>query len=187
MTARSLDGTEWLAVQVRAGRERSSADHLRQRDIDVFLPFYREPRQWSDRVKQLERALFAGYVFCRPHGAALRTILVAPGVIRIVGDGQGPLAVPAAEIGAIQQIIDACLLAAPWEFVQIGQRVRVESGPLRGADGIVLLIKGNRRLVLSIPLLQRSVAVEMHADWLTVPLPIASPSLPERAAGSGAG
>lgn len=56
---------DWFAVQVWSGREHLSARHLAQRGYDVFLPCSRERRRWSDRIKVVERALFAGYVFCR--------------------------------------------------------------------------------------------------------------------------
>lgn len=160
---------DWYAVQVWAGREQLSATHLQQRGYEIFLPCYREHRRWSDRVKTIERALFAGYVFCRLHAEGAAKIVTAPGVIRIVGDGRGPLPVPAAEIEAIQRIVETKLTAEPWEVVDAGQRVRIEFGPLRGTEGIVLKVKNRHRIVVSIPMLQRAVAVEMEPEWISIP------------------
>jgi transcription antitermination factor NusG len=154
---------------VWAGREHLSAQHLRQRGYEIFLPCYRDHRRWSDRVKTIERALFAGYVFCRLQMPAVAKIVTAPGVIRIVGDREGPVPVPAPEIEALQRIVATRLAAEPWEMVDVGQRVRVEVGPLRGMEGVVLMVKNRHRLVVSIPLLQRAVAVEMEPDWISVP------------------
>jgi hypothetical protein len=95
-----VDDSEWFAVQVWAGREQCSVNHLRLHGHHVFLPCYCEHRRWSDRIKKIHRALFAGYVFCRQPAATLAAILKTPGVIRIVGDGRHPLPIPAGEIEA---------------------------------------------------------------------------------------
>jgi transcriptional antiterminator NusG len=160
---------EWFAVQVRSAREQISALHLRERGYEVFLPCYREHRRWSDRIKVVERALFAGYVFCRLEPGVSGKIVTAPGVIRIVGDNSGPLSIPAHEIEAIQRIVATTLSAEPWPVPRVGQRVRIELGPLQGIEGIVLAVKNHQRLVVSIPLLQRAVAVELDSNWISVP------------------
>lgn len=156
----------WLAVHVWAGREQISARHLRLRGYEVFLPCYRERRRWSDRVKTIERALFDGYVFCRADHDVVNRIITAPGVIRIVGNREGPLPVSAHELDAIRRIVDASLQVEPWAMPQVGQRVMVEAGPLSGIEGVVLVVKNSHRLVVSIALLQRAVAVEIESDWV---------------------
>jgi len=166
---RRYDEMDWFAVQVWVGREHASAEQLRLRGYDVFLPSYQRHRQWSDRVKKIECALFPGYVFSRANANAAAKIVASPGVLRIVGDGAGPVAVPMREVDAIRRIVEARLSAEPCEYLCAGQRVCVERGPLRGTKGVVLMLRNRRRLVVSIPLLQRSVAVEMDADWLSVP------------------
>lgn len=163
-------GEDWLAAQVRAGREQVSAGHLQMRGYEVFLPCYRERRAWSDRVKTVERALFSGYLFVRPSGAELAKMISAPGVIRLVGDGRQPLPIAAAEIENIQRVVGTGARTLPWPFLHAGQKVRIEVGPLRGAEGIVVRAKGSDRLVVSVPILQRSVAVELQAAWVTAPL-----------------
>jgi transcription termination/antitermination protein NusG len=159
---------EWFAVQVWSGRENISARHLRQRGYEVFLPCYREQRLWSDRIKSVERALFAGYVFCRAQPEVVGKIITTPGVIRVVGDDRGPLSIPACEIEAIQQIVATRLSMEPSPVPHAGQRVRMELGPLRGVEGVVLEMKNHHRLVVSIPLLQRAVAVEVDSEWISI-------------------
>jgi transcriptional antiterminator RfaH len=171
ITAQSFNGTtpgEWFAVQVQSGREQLGASHLRVRGYEVFLPLYRERRQWSDRIKFATRALFAGYVFCRVD-AAVAKLVTAPHVIRVLGDDRGPTPVAAAEIAAIQQIVETQLAVEPWQMLHAGQRVRIEVGPLQGLEGVVLLVRNRHRLVVSIAMLQRAVAVEMEPDWVSVP------------------
>jgi transcription termination/antitermination protein NusG len=159
---------EWFAVQVWTGREQVSARHLGQRGYEVLLPRYRERHRWSDRIKVIERALFAGCVFCRLAPQIFGKVVLAPGVIRIVGNSQGPLPIPASEIDAIQRIVATPLPAEPWPVPHVGERVRVERGPLRGLEGVVVLVKNVRRLVVSVSVLQRAVAVEIDADWISV-------------------
>lgn len=165
----NLDSTEWFATQVRIGREHHCAHHLQMRGYEVFLPCYSENRRWSDRTKTIRHPLFAGYLFCRVSGEVMGKIVTLPGVVRIVGDGRRPIAIPAGEIEALQRIVAADLKPQPWPFLETGRRVRLEVGPLRGTEGIVVKSGGGERVVVSISLLRRSVAVEVDAAWLGVP------------------
>jgi transcription antitermination factor NusG len=159
---------EWFAVQVWTGREQHSVTELTRRGFEVFLPCYREHRRWSDRIKTIDRALFPGYLFCHSAAAGIGSVLQSPGIITIVGAGTTPLAVPTAEVDAIRQIVETRLLVEPWPFLQTGQRVRIERGPLRGTEGVVLAWHNGHRLVISVPLLQRSIAVELDPTWVSV-------------------
>jgi transcription antitermination factor NusG len=158
---------DWFAVQVWARREFLCANQLRSRGYEVFLPHYKESRRWSDRIKVVECPLFAGYVFCRtPHNVA-GSIITTPGVIRIIGDGRRPVAVAREEILAIRCLVDAGMAAQPLPGLHVGQRVRVLDGPLRDVEGVILRIKNRHCLVLSMSLLQRSVAVEIDSAWVS--------------------
>jgi transcription antitermination factor NusG len=163
------DSREWFAVQAWACREQTCAGHLRARACDVFLPCYSAHRQWSDRRKNVVLPLFPGYLFCRVGADVHAKIITTPGVIRIVGDEHGPLSVPEQEIAAIQRMVDAHLTIEPWPFLHVGQRVRIEVGPLRDMEGVILAAKKRHRLVVSVTLLQRSVAVELDPEWVSVP------------------
>jgi transcription antitermination factor NusG len=170
----------WFAVQVRAGREHVSAEHLRLRGYEVFLPCYRERRRWSDRTKLIVRALFAGYVFCRIVECVEARIVTAPGVIRILGDGSGPVPVPEHEIESIKRVIETQLSVEPWPMPQAGQKVRFETGPLRGLEGIVLMAKDRNRLIVSVSLLRRAVAVQIDSRWISwAPLAPRITAIPE--------
>lgn len=161
-------GRQWFAAQVWAGREHLCARRLSVRGYEVFLPSHRVRRKWSDRMKAVDRALFAGYVFCRLSGDAVGKLITTPGVIRIVGDGSRPLPVPREEIESLQRVIDMALAVEPWEFLQVGQRVRIVEGPLRDTEGIVLRTSNRHRLILSVSMLQRSIAVEVEPAWVHV-------------------
>jgi transcription antitermination factor NusG len=160
---------EWFAVQVRTGREHVAAHHMRSRGYHVFLPCYTERRRWSDRFKDVECALFAGYVLCLIDGEVVAKLITSPGVIRVVSDGQRPAAIPHEEIEAIRRLVETGMKVEPWQGLQAGQRVRIDRGPLRGIDGVVLSVKGRHRLIVSISVLKRSVAVELDPDCVSIP------------------
>jgi len=117
---------EWLAVRVSAGRGQWAARHLRLRGYRTFLPCYCERRSWSDRIKNVERVLFAGDVFCRIHAAIVATVVGTPDVIHIVADGSRAIPVPDDQIEAIQRIVEASGSAEPWPFVE-GEPVRIDA------------------------------------------------------------
>jgi transcription termination/antitermination protein NusG len=154
----------WVALQVRPRSEKLVTNALNSKGIEVFLPLYTTRRRWSDRVKELELPLFDGYVMCRLDLQYRLPALTIPGVIQFVGFGRQPVPIDAAEIAALQAVVKSGLPSAPWPFLQVGQRIRVEHGPLRDLEGILLQVKGTQRLILSVSLLQRSVAVEVDRD-----------------------
>jgi transcription antitermination factor NusG len=118
-------------------------------------------------VKELELPLFDGYVFCKLNLLYRMPALTIPGVIQFVGVGKTPVPIEEGEITALQSVIKSGLPSMPWPFLKVGQQVRVEHGPVRGLEGILLQVKGSHRLVLSVSLLQRSVAVEVDRDSIT--------------------
>jgi transcription antitermination factor NusG len=156
----------WYAVQVRSQHEDIVARHLRVRGLEAFLPLYRQQHRWSDRFKELELPLFPGYVFCQFDPRNRLPVLTVPGVVHVVGAGKNPVPIDETEIAALQAAVKSGLPRQPWPFLEIGQRVRIENGPLCGIEGILLGFRGHQRLVLSITLLQRSVAVEMNEEWI---------------------
>jgi transcription antitermination factor NusG len=114
----------------------------------------------------VELPLFPGYVFCRFNPADRLPILTAPGVVQIVGVGKVPAPVDDNELAAVRRILDSRLLAEPWPFLNVGERVLVAHGSLNGLEGIIVALKKNCRLVVSVTLLNRSVAVEIDRSWI---------------------
>jgi transcription antitermination factor NusG len=158
---------QWFALRIKPQREKIVASALRSKGYEEFLPLYRCRRRWSDRIKEMDLPLFPGYVFCRFDVHSRLPILVTPGVLLIVGVGKTPSPVDDSEIAALQSIVKSGLQAEPWPFLKIGQRVRIEHGSLEGVEGILVAIKKPYRLVVSVTLLQRSVAVEIDHHWAT--------------------
>lgn len=150
----------WCAVQVRPRYEVLVAAGLRAKGYREFLPMYRIKRQWSDRRKEIEVPLFTGYVFCKLDAQIPWTIVSTPGVIRIVGTKKEIAAIDDKEIEAIRIAAGSGKKVQPCEYVGTGDRVRITNGPLAGVEGIVTGYT-NRRLALSVSLIQSSVSVEV--------------------------
>ena len=157
----------WFALQVRSRHEMGIALALRGKGYESFLPTYRCRKNWSDRVKEVESPLFPGYLFCQFDSQDRLPILTTPGIIQIVGYNRQPIPIELSEISAIQTLVASGVPNQPWPYLQVGDKVRIDSGPLRGLEGLLVEFKGNRRLVLSVTLLQRSVAVEMESAFVT--------------------
>lgn len=172
VTACTLDGNRtwdlpaedsqpgWYAAYTCANREKKIATQMEQRRIEHFLPTYISVRLRKDRRVRLAMPLFPGYVFVF---LALRDrlqVLQIPGVVHLVGFNGYPAPLDPGDIDRLRAALNQ-LRTEPHPFLTVGRKVRVRSGPLAGADGILLRRKNGCRVVLSLELIQRSVAVEV--------------------------
>jgi len=169
----------WFAILARTSREKTASLLLENAGYECFLPISKYMRRWSDRMKEIEVPLFPGYFFCRMNPYNRLPVLITPGVIQIVGVGKTPIPVEEEEIAAIQRVGKSGLSTMPWPYLEVGHVVRIEEGPLQGLTGIVLKIKSGLKLVLSVNLLQRSVAVEIDGSWISEAYPV-RPSADQR-------
>ena len=158
----------WFAVRVKSRAEKAVAMMARNKGFEEFLPLYASRNRWSDRTKSVEMPLFPGYVFCRLNPERRLPVLTIPGVLHFVGIGKTPFPVADAEVAAIRRAVACGLSAEPWPFLEVGQRVRLERGPLAGIEGILLEACKEQRLIVSVTLLQRSVAVAIERHWVTL-------------------
>ena len=156
----------WFAVRVRSNHERVASAFLRNSGYEEFLPAYKEQRRWSDRSKEMEQFLFPGYVFCRLDPSQRLPVLKAPGVVDLVGFARVPAPIPDVEIESIRRMVQSSLLVMPWPFLEVGNKVLIERGPLAGVEGILDEVKGKCRLIVSVNLLQRSVSAEVDRSWV---------------------
>ena len=163
----AAEGFPWYALQVWSRREAIIANHLEGQGLECFLPIYKSTRQWSDRKKEVEQPLFPGYLFCRFDLQNRRPVLMIPGVQQIVGIGRTPMPVEDGELDSIRQALASGLKNEPCPYFAIGERVRVNYGSMVDLEGILTNFKGSNRVVLSVTLLQRSVAMEVDLAWVT--------------------
>jgi len=157
----------WFAILARTSREKTASLLLENGGYECYVPIVKYKRQWSDRIREVEVPLFPGYFFCRMNPHNRLPVLMTPGVIQIVGVGKTPIPVEEEEIAAIQRVGKSGLETMPWPYIEVGHVARIEEGPLRGLTGIVVKIKSGMKLVLSVSLLQRSVAVEIERRWIS--------------------
>jgi len=158
----------WYALQVRSRKESYVASQILGQGYECLLPTYKSIRRWSDRIKELDQPLFPGYLFCRFDFSNRRPVITTPGVLQVVGNGRTAISVPEEEIQALQLALSSGMAKQPWPYLEVGQRVRVNYGTLTGLEGILVNVKGNHRVVLSVTLLQRSVALEVETSWLSL-------------------
>jgi transcription antitermination factor NusG len=168
---RAVTGPNWYALQVNCRKESSIASQIEGRGFECFLPTYKSLRKWSDRTKEIDQALFPGYLFCRFDYQERQPIITAAGVVQVVGNGRIAIPVPDAEIEALQVAVSSGVPAQPWPYLKAGELVRVNYGHLSGLEGILVNFKGNHRVVLSVTLLQRSLALEVDLSWVSAVAP----------------
>lgn len=146
--------------------EKMVSDQLRGKGYEEFLPMCWSRRLWSDRVKVIQMPLFTGYLFCRFDPENRFAILTTPGVCTIVGRGRTPLPVDANQVESIRLAVRSGQGVEPWPRLEVGNKVRIEVGPLSGVEGTLLRHKGTTHLILGVTLMQRAVAVEIDETWV---------------------
>jgi transcription antitermination factor NusG len=165
----------WYAVYVRPRHEKCVALQLRLKTIEHFLPTYEEVRKWKNGCRmQVELPLFPGYVFTRiPLSQRLR-VLTCPGVIRFVGFNQDLTPIEDHEVESLRLGLKTNL-ARPHPYLTVGTKVRVRRGPFEDRIGILMRHERRFRVIISMDLLKRAIAVEMDLADVDVVLP---PSVP---------
>lgn len=154
------EAQHWYAVYTLPRHERSVADHLHERGLETFLPFYTEQRIWNDRRVNVEMPLFPGYVFVQMHLANKSILLSRPGVIRIVSFGSVPAVIPDEDIAMLRSTLKTWR-AAPYPFLAAGSPVRIKAGPFAGLCGKVIRRDGKFRLVVALDMIQSAIALEV--------------------------
>jgi transcription antitermination factor NusG len=164
--AESYSGREplWYAAYTSANHEKRVAEQFVQRSVEYFLPLYRSVRRWKDRKVNLQRPLFPGYVFVRIELRNRLKVLQVPGVAKLISFNGTPAALPQGEVDALRTSLLKGAHAQPHPYLAIGRQVMVTKGPMAGLQGVLKRKKGNARLVVSIELIQRAMAVEIDED-----------------------
>ena len=158
----------WYALYTRSHCEQLVYEQLAAKGFHLLLP---KIQVWSQRAgvrHRIEVPMFPGYLFLHSlvDSATYLEVRQARGLVRILGQGWDRLAVvPEEEIHAIGAVLRSRLPIHPHPYLREGQRVRVRRGLLSGVEGILVGGKAHKgRLVLSVELLQQSVAVEVDCS-----------------------
>lgn len=161
--ASSVEGTSasWYALYTAPRHEKSIARQIESRGVDCFLPRYRSVRRWKDRRKELEIVLFPSYVFVRMPLRNRFQILQLPGAVRLVTFNGQPAALADDEIESLRNRLSGNCRLEPHPYLRVGRRVRVRSGPMQGLEGIIQRTRDRCRVIFSVDLIMRSIAVEV--------------------------
>ena len=162
--AETTEGTPlWFAVQTRPRHEKRVNLELREKGLQSFLPLHRERRRWSDRYCWVELPLFSQYLFVRvPVAPETRArVLQTKGVVQFVGAPGRGTPVPDEQIESLQAIAAQRVPMTPHEFLRVGERVRIRGGALEGIEGILSAIRDDKSLIVSVDLIQKSVAIRI--------------------------
>lgn len=157
------EAPRWYALHTRSRHERVVEHRLREQGMETFLPIMSALHHWSDRKKKVEIPLFSCYVFVRcalsPEDRA--RVYRVDSVLGFVGVRGAGLPIPDDQIENIRTVLAQ---RTPWcshPFLKAGQRVRVRGGALDGVEGIFLSENGDHSLVVSVDVIQRSLAVRI--------------------------
>ena len=156
----------WFALTAKPRHEKVVAENLRGKGLESFVPLYRTRRQWTGPIQSGDLPLFPGYVFCRFAYASRIPVLNTPGVTSVVGSSDVPTPVTDADISRIRAIQASGLPARPWPYLRLGQKARIERGALVGLEGVLIRERDALRVVVSVELLRRAIAVEIGRDMI---------------------
>jgi transcription antitermination factor NusG len=151
---------EWFAIYVMPRHEKRVAQHLQARQIEHFLPLYEIRRKWRDGSNvKVQLPLFPSYLFVRLlRGQRVRALGV-PGVFSAVGKRESSI-ISDNYIDSLRKIVSLGK-AEPHPYLAVGTLAHIRFGALAGLQGIVVRQKASCRVILSLELIKRSVAVEV--------------------------
>ena len=157
----------WRVLHVVANHEKRVSKHLAVRSLEHYLPLYSVRSKWTDRLVELQRPLFAGYVFVRfPHEARI-SVVSTPGVLHLLGDGAGET-VSAAEIERIREGLATGCILRPHPRVSLGEVVRVCRGVFAGVEGIVTEFRQQCKVIIALAATRQSFSLEVDLDDIEV-------------------
>ena len=160
------DIPRWYAVYTWARHEKVVARNFEERGITYFLPLYQAIHHWNKRSARVTLPLFPGYVFVQTNARYRHQLLQVSGVVHYVGSGTTPSSIPDDEIEVVRRVLLSGKEVAPHPFLSLGKSVRIASGPFAGLSGVVQRTKSGSRVIISVELIRRSLAVELDGCQL---------------------
>jgi transcription termination/antitermination protein NusG len=162
----SLLVPKWYALYTRSRFEKKMLGELTDRRIEVFLPMREVLSRWKDRKKRIWMPLFPGYIFLNHIDTPENRfrILNMPGAVRFVGFEGHANAIPEEQILSVRKFLETNIAVDPYPYVQVGSRVEVIAGPLKGIRGLLVEKRGRFRFVIQVDLIRQAVSVEIDAS-----------------------
>jgi transcription elongation factor/antiterminator RfaH len=154
----------WYAAYTSSRHEKTVAEHLRQREVECFLPLYETVRRWNNGRHLVQVPLFPSYIFVRMELRNKLRVLQVPGLVQLVTFQGSPATLPDAEVETLRSALAAGVMAQPYRYLNVGSKVEICRGPLQGMRGIVSRHQGQFRVVISVEMITRSIVVEVDAS-----------------------
>lgn len=165
-----MDHTEmhaaWYVLHTRSRFEQVVFDGLNGKSLEAFLPKITVMSKRRDRRKKIRVPLFSGYVFIRSDLNPLERVEIVKtiGVVRIIGNKDGPVSVPDEAIDSLRIMVDGDNLVETGTRFRKGDRVMVVEGPFAGVIGTFVRYRGFRRVVVDIEALGQYAAVSVSEE-----------------------
>src|SRR5580765_184332 len=172
----------WYAGYTASRHEKRVAEHFAQRGVEHFLPLYETIHRWNNGRHRVHLPLFPGYIFVRIALKDRLRVIEVPGFVRLVGFNSLPCPLPEVDINRMKEALNKGVLAEPYPYLTVGTRVEIRNGPMQGMTGILLRRQNKCRVVISVDLIMRSMAVEVEASDV-VPIRKSASSIGQDAAG----
>lgn len=172
----------WYAGYTASRHEKRVAEHFAQRGVEHFLPLYDAIHRWNNGRHRVQLPLFPGYIFVRIALQDRLRVIEVPGFVRLVGFNSLPCPLPETDINQMKEALNKGVLAEPYPYLTVGTRVEIRNGPMQGMTGILVRRQNKCRVVISVDLIMRSMAVEVDASDV-VPIRKASFNIGQSAAG----
>jgi transcriptional antiterminator NusG len=171
MPAVTVEEAQWYAIQTRPNHEKKVVAELERKAITMYLPLVQQVHRWSDRFKVVQVPLFSGYAFVHAvvSPAVRLCVLRVWGVLGFVGPQKQALPIPANQIEDIRRLLRSNVPFVWYPFPRVGQRVRVQGGCLDGTEGILVDRQGDRRFVIAVDAIERSLSISVEG-YKVVPI-----------------
>jgi transcription termination/antitermination protein NusG len=158
---------QWYALYTRSRFEKKMLSELTDRSIEVFLPMREVLSRWKDRKKRIWIPLFPGYIFVNYLDTPENRfrILNIQGAVRFVGHEGHAYPIPEEQILSVRRFLESNIAIDPYPYLQVGSRVEVIAGPLKGIQGLLVEKKPGRfKFVIQVDLIRQAVSVEIDAS-----------------------
>ncbi len=137
----------WFAIYTKSRMEKKVADRLTEKGIEVYCPTQTVLRQWSDRKKKVNVAVFPSYVFVQFNNDQERLqILQTQGAVNFVRYLGQDAKIRPQEIEAIQNLLGEYEDLSIESFMT-GDRVQIEHGGMKGQEGNIIKTQKDKVIV----------------------------------------
>lgn len=160
---------KWYAVYTKSRKEKITAERLKEKDIEVYLPLYKTLRQWSDRKKTVELPLIHCYIFVRSNLKDYYTILNTDGVVSFVKFETKPAPIPDYQINNLKILLGKnTSVEITSRKYNIGEEVKVKSGPLKGLSGYIIKHKNKKKVLISIDTINQNIIFDVNPVFIEI-------------------